>query len=107
MKIQVPTTKLDAVDSVIGTAAGTVSQTAGEVNSAVPDCTIDSWVFVWAHSEEDFRAVHRREVFQAVIHRRFHHHSLRANVSSATDDPVHGMNGGVRWTIPMSIQHSQ
>lgn len=96
MKLQVPTRTLDVADSVIGTAAGTVSQTVAEVNLAVPDCTFDSWVFVWVHLVEGFQAVHRRAVSRAVIRRHFHLRSLRANVSSAVDDPVHGMSGGVR-----------
>lgn len=49
MKGQVPMTLFDLIGSATGTAAGTVSQTVAKVNSAVPDCTSDSWVFVGVH----------------------------------------------------------
>lgn len=106
MKVQVPTTTVDLVDSATGTAAGTVSQTVATVNSAVPDCTTDSWVFVWVHLVEGFRVAHRRGVFQVGSHRRFHLRLLRANVTSVIGVPDLATSGGVRWTTPTSILHS-
>lgn len=91
MKLQVPTTKPD-----FGTAAGTVSQTVVVVNLAVPDCTTDSWVFVWARLVGGFLAVHRRVVFRVSNHRRFHLHLLRANVTSVAGDLGHATNDGAR-----------
>lgn len=102
MKLQLPTRTLDVAGSVAGTAAETVSQTAAKVDLAVLDCTFDSLVSVWVRLVEDFRVVHHRVVFRVVIRQHFHLRSLRANGSNAADDPVHGMNGGVRWTIPKS-----
>lgn len=107
MKLQVPTTTMfDFVDSVTGTAAGTVLQTVVEVNLAVPDCTTDSWVFVWVHLVEGFRVAHRRAVFRVVNRRRFHLRLLRANVTSVVGDLGHATNGGARWTTPTSILRS-